>query len=194
MCAFASAEVLDQVKHQAVPENWRVFHAQAGYFAWNITVYLVAAFVPATTISASAFLFVTDRASALRDLWFLITFGGALGGAVIVLVWLAIRQIRWLRTVKEQVLVVTPDGFMAHTGGNLQNIFAVAFADLEALSLTVQPGRNGSRIFLHLSYNQNWHPRWYNWKIPPQYLALDVIAQTIIEAHIRYRLEHSNQE
>ena len=190
---FASAEALDQVKLQAEPDNWTIFPAEAGYFGGNIFQFLFGASFLAIVIGVCTVLVIQNGPYSFSDLWLMLAFLGAFGAGTIVLIWLAIRQFRELRTVKEQVLIITPEGFMVRSGGKPQNMFAVAFADLDAISLNVQHYRYWNKYFLQLGYNENWYPRRYAWRIPPQFRALDVIAQTIIESHARYTLEHPNQ-
>jgi hypothetical protein len=192
MRSLEPAEVLDQVKHQPVPANWKVFHAQAGYFGENIAAYLLLAFLLSFVVAASAFALLSVPTS-LPNFSPLLLIAGVFGAVTIGLVWLATRQFRSLRTVKVQVLVVTPEGFLACTGGRPQDTFAVAFADLDIISLKVLHARYETAFYLQLIYKQHWHPRRYDWRIPPQFRTLDVIAQTIVENHTHYTLEHPNQ-
>jgi hypothetical protein len=107
--------------------------------------------------------------------------------------WLAGSQFRELRTVKDRVLVVTSEGFVACWGATTQDTLAVAFADLARVSLTVLPARYDTNFYLRLLYKEDVPPRWVDWRIPAQFRARDVIAQTIIEAQMRFKLEHANQ-
>jgi hypothetical protein len=57
----------------------------------------------------------------------------------------------------------------------------------------VRPACYDTNFYLRLLYEEDVPPRWIDWRIPAQFRARDVIAQTIIEAHLGYKLDHANQ-
>jgi hypothetical protein len=199
MCAFASAEVLDHVNHQDIPASWTVFHAQPGYVWQNVLFNLVVVVIVVEGASVIVFLGIAI-ASALMStpplpyvVACLLIPAGIAGTLVTYLVRISILQIRTVGKIKDQVVVVTPEGFVAYAGDKPQDTVAVDFADLDTISQTVLPTRSENMFYLRLVYKKTAQPKSLDWRIPPQFPSLDVIAQTIIEAHLRYTLEHANQ-
>ena len=196
MSYLGAAEVLDQARHRVAPANWSVFRAQASYFQHNALFYLFLAFMMiGLVVAVIAGILLSDVSVPVSAYELLLLCPAVLYVAVIVwLIRLASRQLREPRTATtDHVLVVTPEGLVAGWGATTQETLAVAFADLASVSLVVLHGRYACDFYLKLLYTEGVPPKQIDWQIPAQFQALDVIAQTIIEAQMRFKLEHASQ-
>jgi hypothetical protein len=89
---------------------------------------------------------------------------------------------------QDQVLVVTPDGFLtnARQGRIAAHRPAVAFTEL--LSLTAYRPFLAQRKCLALQFTTPVVSLPVDWSIPRQFLSDEAIAQTIVNAYTRHRL------
>ncbi|HLZ23360.1 MAG TPA: hypothetical protein VKQ30_14685 [Ktedonobacterales bacterium] len=100
---------------------------------------------------------------------------------------MAIYWLWSLRAVRNQVLVITPNGFATtcRPGPWNPQRFTVAFDDL--LSLTARRAVSDHQKCLELCFTTPVVSLPDYWFIPPQFAEQDAIAQAIVEAYMRYR-------
>jgi hypothetical protein len=152
-----------------------------------------------------------DAGTRVYALAFIVA-GLVCGIVALMLGWGATTLLRQMRTATSQVIVLTPEGFVARTGqrpkrllpdfstslpslewfgpSNAQ-IYAAAYDQLQAILLVVEPSLLTKRINLNLTFKRPHEPRTVQWFVDPRFGPVDVIAQSIIKAHTRYMAQHA---
>ena len=104
----------------------------------------------------------------------------------------AVAPFRSIGSVKTQILLLTPEGFVARTGTQPRDIFAVSYAEIARITMSTAHTRYESFLYLDLTYRtpQADGLTVRRWRVDPRFGKVDEIAQAIIEGHLRFSLAH----
>jgi len=180
--------VLEVVQHHQVPADWTVFPAQSSYFVQQGVGYLAATLVGICGIYLIGYhvqhlVFMQSRGDAFLMQCTFVLFVGATLYALV----RAIYNLWSVQYARDQVLVVTPDGFVTNAIWQRFSAqrFTVAFADLRNLTITRPFLRQSKCVELRFTTPVVSLPE--NWIIPRQFTAQDAAAQAIVEAYTRHQ-------
>lgn len=204
---FDAGALLAAVDAGHPPSKTRIFTAKPAYFFEQGCTFSLLAAICLFTAALVGVLLVsgalvatpsagTSGVNSAPDAWQWIAFGVL---CLLVFVGLAVASganvrdaVRGLRSWRAQVLVLAPDGFVARTGTSPRTVFAVSYADLAAISLSIRHSRYETITNLHLTYRRprsgaTATPRLeqVTWRVDPRFGPSAPIAQAILEAHAR---------
>jgi hypothetical protein len=201
------------------PSETRVFGAKRAYFFEQGCLFSFAAAVGIFILAIVGLVVVlgvqqarlttpsagTSSVYSGEDAWQWIVFGAlfllAFVGLVVACGARVMDAVRGLRSWRTQVLVLAPEGFVARTGTSPHAVFAVSYAELSAISLSIRHARYETITDLHLTYRRPTSgatatPRLeqVTWRVDPRFGPSAPIAQAILEAHARAVAAHSAAE
>jgi hypothetical protein len=128
---FEARQVLETVRDGKAPTDWRVLHARPVYF-WAVGI---AQLVGGLALAALATLIVVTQQYCLG----LVT--GSMAFLFLLLAWKTLSE---LRTAKDQMLVLMPDGVVnASSMSSFAPFRRLAYADVATMSMRVDHGRRG---------------------------------------------------
>ncbi len=138
--------VMQQVQQGTAPSYWRVFPAKLSHFIWSIVGYAIGAllllgFIGFLSISpgfAVSFGSSSDAPNVIQ-VWRTIDFvvAGVMAFACVALFVLSIRSIG---SVKQQALVVLPEGFVMQKGAAKKTMTVVHFGAITSVGTNVFSG------------------------------------------------------
>lgn len=140
----------EAVMHQALqgsaPPYWRVFPAKVSHFMGSITGYVIGALL---LLGFIGFLIIAPdfviglkgavNEPSLHALWRTVDFAVA-GLGVAGCIVLFISSIRGLGTVKQQALVVLPEGFVMQKGAEKKTLSVIEFRAITGIATSVSNG------------------------------------------------------
>lgn len=140
---FDKDTVLTQAQTGSVPSEWRVLRANRTYFYQSAALGFVVAIL---AVVAAAYLFVTGTVVGYAvvngntaGFWQIVDFVALLlflvGGIAY-----GTQRLRALGSVEQQMLVITPEGFVMRTGAAEKNVRQVSFSAVKALHTSIQNG------------------------------------------------------
>lgn len=140
---FDKNAVLAQAQSGSVPPEWRLLRANRTYFYQSAVVGFVIAIL---AVAAAAYLFVTGTVvgyavvnDSTAGFWQIVD-------VVVLLLFLvggiayAVQRLSSLGSVEQQMLVITPEGFVMRTGPAEKNVRQVSFSAVKALKTSIQSG------------------------------------------------------
>jgi hypothetical protein len=138
--------VVQQVKGGAAPADWQVLPAKSSFFVWSAVGGIVITFL---AVVAAGYLFLTGTIVGIgvndqtpdnvAFVWFIVDMvvlaAAAIGGIVF-----AILRARDLGSVSEQMLILTPDGYVKRVGAGPKGTFSATYANIARLTPAVRNG------------------------------------------------------
>ena len=218
MATFDPQAILDAVDTGSGSEPWTFYRARKsslldqGYIIGAQLLMMI--FIASVLVAASIGLYFggpPDAGTRIYALVFIVA-GLVCGIVALMLGWGGITLLRQMRTVTSQVIVLTPEGFVARTGQRPKRllpdfstslpdlewfgtssvqIHAAAYDQLQAILLVVEPSLLTKRIKLNLTFKRPHEPRTVQWFVDPRFGSVDIIAQSIIKAHVRYAAQYT---
>lgn len=218
MSTFDPQAILDAVDTGSGSEPWTFYRARKSWLLDQGCIIsaqsLMMIFFASVLVASSIGLYFggpPDAGTRIYALAFIVA-GLVCGIVALVLGWGATTLLRQMRTVTSQMIVLTPEGFVARTGQRPNRllpdsstslpalewfgtssvqIHAAAYDQLQAILLVVEPSLLTKRIKLNLTFKRPHEPCTVQWFIDPRFGPVDVIAQSIIKAHARYAAQHA---
>lgn len=218
MATFDPQAILDAVDTGSGSEPWTLYRARKSSLLDQEYIIgaqaLMMIFIASVLVAASIGLYFGGPPDAGTRIYALVFFVAGLvcGIVVLMLGWDGTSLLRQMRTVASQVIVLTPEGFVARSGKrpnrllpdfstslpalewfgtSSAQIHAAAYDQLQAVLLVVEPSLLTKRIKLNLTFKRPHEPRTVQWFIDPRFGPVDIIAQSIIKAHARYIAQHA---
>ena len=213
MATFDPQAILDAVDTGSGSEPWTIYRARKSSLLDQGCIIsaqsLMMIFFASVFMASSIGLYFggpSDAGTLIYVLVFVVA-GLVCGIVALMLGWGSATLLRQMRTVTSQVIVLTPEGFVARTGQrpnrllpdfstslpalewfgtSSAQVHGAAYDQLQAILLVVEPSLLTKRIKLNLTFKRPHEPRTVQWFIDPRFGPVDVIAQSIIEAHARY--------
>jgi hypothetical protein len=221
VATFEAQAILDAVDAGTMPDEWRVYRARKSYLLGQglflFIVGLLILFCSCALMAMGLVIFVISQ----RDAGTLISSAASLlfglgGSALSIAILWAGASLWWqMRTAATQVLVLTPDGFVARTavqpkipltdsaftppaigwtGTSTMRIYTVAYSKARTVALVVRHTRADTQISLDLTLKTPNPRAKVRWLVDPRFGASESIAQNIIEAHTRYMTTHEKAQ
>lgn len=223
MAEFDAQAILDTFDAGATPDTWKIYHARKSYLLGQglficclgllmlvcsgllcaMGIFIV--FIPQHDLGAT----IASIILVLVGLGFIV-----LSATVL---WAGVSLWWQIRTLAKQALILTPGGFVARTaalptipltdydspmapparewtGASTLRIYTVAYSQARTVTLVIRQTRAEAQIERDLSLTTP-NPRYkVRWLVDPRFGAPDTIAQSIIEAHMRYKAQHSEAQ
>jgi hypothetical protein len=193
MTDLDAIRILEEVGQHQVPAEWTVFSASKWFFVRQGVNYLVN-----MLLSVFCFGVVVNVVNSWQKLAIYQDPGDVFTIQCVFVLFVAsilgflaaaVYQFWSMPKARDQVLVVTPDGFVTNTRRQRFSVrhatLAVAFADLRGLTFTRQFFLLRKSLDLRFTGPMVSMPGY--WMIPRQFVSDHVIGQTIIDAYTRYR-------
>ncbi len=138
--------VMQQVQQGTAPSYWRVFPAKLSHFIWSVLGYAVGAllllgfigFLNITPGFAISFGSSSDAPSAIQ-FWRTVDFVVA-GVLAFCCVALFVVSIRSISSVKQQALVLLPEGFVMQKGAGKKTMTVIHFGAITGVGTSVFSG------------------------------------------------------
>lgn len=138
--------VLQQALQGSAPPNWQVFPAKLSHFLGSIAGYAIGALLLLGLIGylainpdAAIGLQGSSNAPNVIQFWRTIDFPVA-GLLVLACVVLIVLSIRGLGTVKQQALVLLPEGFVMRKGADKKTMTVIEFGAITGIATSVSNG------------------------------------------------------
>lgn len=213
LATFDAQAILDAVDAGAAPDSWKVYRARKSYllgqglFLFTVGLLMLLCSCALVAMGIVIFLISQKDVGALIGSAASVLFGLVFSVLSIAILWDGIDLWRQIQTATTQILVLTPDGFVARTGRQTKipltnsstapiamgwtgtssmRIYALPYTKVRTIVLIVEHTRVDSTISLDLNLSTP-NPRYkVRWLVDPRFGSSSTIAQSIIEAHARY--------
>jgi hypothetical protein len=212
LATFDPQAILDAVDTGAAPGTWKVYRARESYFLEQGAIIWLTALLCVILVALAVSLAFSPATSSWTDPFrYYGTLLGLIGCACFaVFIRRGFTLLRRRRSASKQMLVLTPEGFVVRTGPSQWlpadthtafspilrwagarggRIYSVSFDRTASIDLYLGNNLFQTRVSLIITFI---NPRRLTfWRIDPRFPWRDTIAQSIIEAHLRYAAEHS---
>jgi hypothetical protein len=217
LAEFDAQAVLDAVDAGTIPSGWQVYRAMRGYLAeWGSGFWLLALLFVLMGATLIALFILAPPSPQTWDedpQYFLVLLAASCMLLAGLCIWQGAILLRQIRSAPKQALVLTPEGFVVRMGPQAMipianssiispvrdwagarggMIFSVTYAAMVSADLHIEPGGYESQINLILTFVAP--RRIVFWRVDPRFPSRDTIAQSIIEAHMRYKAQHSEAQ
>lgn len=188
---FNARAVLDLAHSGNAPQSWHVYRANKLFIVLQLVAPVCWIVWPFVVVFGSGPGLISSRWMLLLssgDLGLIISTGCQLAIILTLIplaIWLLVLQVRELRTVDRQLLVVTPDGFVEK--GGRYGALVVSFADSRYIPLRSTYGPRDKRALLL----PDEHGQLVEWHPDPQFRPAGQIVEQILAAYAAYTTEHA---
>jgi len=196
MDVATAKRILEQALAGQMQDDWQVYRAKRSYLTGEAAISCGIVLFLLSLIAVGIAVTITTPGGFPPDVSIKILFGALLVlivGTSVGFGWRAVIFWQSIRTVKQQLLVITPIGFVARNGLRRRQTVVVAYERLEAVALVVQHSRYASTILLDFTVRPTttdgvaYH---LPWKVDPRFGTVTEIAQAIIAGQARYAAAH----
>jgi hypothetical protein len=180
MPMFDAHQVLETVRDSKAPTDWRVLHARPGYFVATGIALLLCGLA---LVALAALSIITQQSCV----------GLVSGCMALLFLLLASTSLSELRTARDQMLVLMPEGVVnASSMSSFTSFRQLAYADIATMSMRVDHGRRGgTSVQLTLRYMEGAE---MTISLDGRFGPREQLATTILEGWAAYRVRQSAQQ